>query len=316
MANVAFDVVTLGETMGALRLSGPLLSGTNASVSIAGSETNVAIGLSRLGHSTAWVGSVGDDLFGRGIIRVLRGEGVNTSFVAVQDRPTGILVSSPGGLGRRTVDYHRRGSAGSHIPEASIREALKQEPTFLHITGITPALGVEADESIRFAMSLVRSTTTKVILDLNFRSRLWSRERAREVLTPLVKAADVVVGGTEELELVSSGSPQNIRDLGPQEVVSKSAGSATLYGADCEVEVEAFSVEVVDPIGAGDAFVAGLISGTLDNLPPAERLSRAHLMGAYAVSTVGDWETLPHRKDLEDLEESIGSRGVSDNVTR
>lgn len=313
---MTFDVVSLGETMGALRLTGPLLSGTNASVSIAGSESNVAIGLSRLGHSAAWVGSVGNDVFGRGIIRALRGEGVDTRFVAIQDRPTGILVSSPGGLGRRSVDYHRRGSAGSHIPEESIRDALRLEPSFLHITGITPALGVDAEESIRFAVSLARSTTTKIILDLNFRSRLWSRERAREVLTPLIEAADVVIGGAEELELVSSGSPQDIRDMGPQEVVSKSAHSATIYGLDCEIEVESFSVDVVDPIGAGDAFVAGLISGTLENLAPAARLRRAHLMGAYAVSTVGDWETLPHREDLVDLEARIGNGGISDNVTR
>lgn len=298
------DLLTMGETMGAIRLSGPLVLGTHAAPSIAGSETNVAIAMARLGHSAAWLGCVGTDAFGDGVLRILRGELVNTDHVERRPLPTGLLVSKPAGLGTKTVDYHRSGSAGREVSHTQVTSAFTLQPKFFHVSGITPAIGAQMASVTDAALSAARASGATISFDINHRSRLWDDQTARPTLHSFAVRADIVIGGSSELLLITgttdvADATTALLAAGVREVVWKEADSASVTTAAGCVQVPGLKTQVVDTIGAGDAFTAGYLSGHLDGLAPQARLQRAHLMGAFVVSQLGDWEGLPSRAQLD-----------------
>lgn len=299
------DVLTAGEAMAAIRTEGSPGFGGSARISIAGAETNVAIGLCRLGHTCRWVGAVGDDQFGALVLRTLRAEGVDLSGVRVDEAPTGILVSETRLAGVTRVDYHRRGSAGSTLAPADLRSAWDPVPRALHVTGLTMALGDGPAEAVRTGIRAARDRGIPVCLDVNHRERLWSAARARDTLRPLAGSLDIVVASEEELDLVAPAGTRPLDQVGSlleagadQVVIKKGAAGATAYTATATVDLPARPVTAVDPIGAGDAFVAGYLSGLLDGLSVADRLARAVTTGSFAVATIGDWEGLPYRREL------------------
>ncbi|WP_246214057.1 sugar kinase [Kitasatospora viridis] len=303
--------------MAALRATGPIRLGAPMELSVAGAEATVAIGLARLGHRAEWVGRVGDDEFGALVLRTLRAEQVGVAHVRVDrdGRPTGLLAREQriGDLVR--VSYHRAGSAGSALRPEEVLPALRAGVRVLHLTGITPALAPPAAEAVLAAARRARELGATVCLDVNYRARLWSTERAREVLVPLARLADLLVASAEELALVCAepvaDEPSAIAELlarGCREVVVTRGGDgASVSTAAGTVAVPARRVPVVDVVGAGDAFVAGYLSGLLDGLAPAERLHRATLTGAFAVAGRGDWEHLPNRAELALLDQPAGT---------
>lgn len=313
------EVVTFGETMAAMRSGGPLRLGGTLQLSVAGAESNVAIGLARLGHSVAWVGRVGDDELGALVLRTLRAENVDVSG-AVPDptRPTGLILFE-----RRTgdvtrVQYYRSGSAGSGLESADLLSVLgpipapggTQQQGILHLTGITPALGPAAADAVRRGAERARKADRLVSFDVNYRSRLWPVAQARDTLRPLAAAANIVFGSEPELALVTSSLAADARaaadellELGVRAVVVKrGAHGATAYTADGATSVPARVVRAVDVIGAGDAFVSGYLSGVLDGLGTADRLRRGAAVSAFAVGSTGDWEGLPTRQELSLLD--------------
>lgn len=308
------DVVTVGETMGLFRLQGLATTAAQAHVSVAGAEGNVAVGLARLGHRVQWVGTVGADAVGRRIRRTYAAEGVGTDFVRTDGAaPSGVLVSERrlGDLVR--VDYHRRGSAGSRPSLDDVRDALALGPRIFHVTGITPALSDVAAETVDVALTAARAAGVLVSLDVNYRARLWSPGEAAAVLGPLAARADIVVADEEELALVApSGSDPTeharaLLDAGVREVVVKQGASgAGVVTRDTVTHEPAHRVDVADTVGAGDAFVAGYLSGVLDDLPLTGRLTRGNTLGAFAVAAVGDWEGLPTRDELDLLDRPEG----------
>lgn len=136
------DVLTAGESMGAIRADGLVRYGTTARLSIAGTEGNVAIDLSRLGHRARWVGVVGDDQMDALVLRTLRAEDVDISSVRVDpEARTGILLYEERMSGLVSADYHRRGSAATRLTPDDLAAAFVPQPGFLHVTGVTAALG-------------------------------------------------------------------------------------------------------------------------------------------------------------------------------
>ncbi|GIF48232.1 2-dehydro-3-deoxygluconokinase [Asanoa ferruginea] len=308
----AVDVATFGETMAALRADGPIRLGGTMRLSIAGAESNVAIGLARLGHRVRWVGLVGGDETGELVLRTLRAEGVDIGHARVDERgPTGLILFERrlGDVVR--VSYHRAGSAASFLSADDVRPALEPPPRLLHVTGITPALGPGPASAVRAAAQ----SGVRVCLDVNYRGRLWDRDRAAAALRPLVPSLSVVVASDDELALVAPPSATTERDrvaalldAGVAEVVIKrGAAGASGHTLHSHVDVPARRVRVVDVVGAGDAFVAGYLSGLLDHLDLTGRLDRAVSTGAFAVASPGDWEGLPTRADLELLDAQPGS---------
>jgi 2-dehydro-3-deoxygluconokinase len=302
------DLVTLGEAMGVVRGVGVgvVLPGAQAQLSFAGAEATVAIGVSRLGHSAAWAGRVGDDAMGDMILRSLRGEDVDVSHVLVDPvRPTGLMLRH-----RRTADvtavaYYRRDQAGAGLSPGDLPGNLIDGARVLHVTGITPALGEGCAAAVSLAVAQAKDAGATVSLDVNYRALLWPPETARPVIRDLVAQADVVFAGEEEAVLVTggAGSPEDlarrILELGPGQAVIKlgSRGALAMAGGLTR-RVPALRVSELDPIGAGDAFVAGYLSAVLDGENLDGRLSRAAACGAFAVAALGDWEGLPRRGEL------------------
>jgi 2-dehydro-3-deoxygluconokinase len=311
------DVLTMGETMAALRATGPIRLGSAMTPSAAGAESTVAIGLARLGHRAGWVGRVGDDEFGELVLRTLRAEGVDLSHARVDPdgRPTGLMAREHrvGSLIR--VNYHRTGSAGSALEPGDVLPALDDGPRVLHLTGITPALSPSAAQAVQAAARRAHDVGVTVSFDVNYRSRLWPARRAREILLPLAELADVLIASSDELHLVSpdpaldeAGATAAILSRGTREVVlTRGADGASATTADGTAAVSARPVPVVDVVGAGDAFVAGYLSGLLDGLPVEHRLHRAAVTAAFGVATAGDWEGLPTRADLALLDQPSGT---------
>lgn len=312
------DVFTFGETMVALRGSGPLKLGGTMNVSIAGAESNVAIGLARLGHRVRWVGAVGDDEAGQLVLRTLRAEGVEVSGATTDPgAPTGLLLFEPRLPEITRVHYYRAGSAGSRLTASAVESALSAAPPrVLHLTGITPSLSPMTRSAADRALQLARQYGSTVCLDVNFRARLWSAEEAATVLGAWLPFVDVLIASDDELPLClprdtatreePAAAPaalvaqaKHLLDLGVGEVVAKlGADGATAFTQDGSLHQPAKAVRTVDAVGAGDAFVAGYLSALLDGEGPAGRLERAVTTGAFAVASHGDWEGAPTRAEL------------------
>ncbi|BBC31111.1 PfkB domain protein [Streptomyces graminofaciens] len=310
------DVVTFGETMAALRAHGALRLGGTLGLSVAGAESNVAIGLARLGHRVRWAGRVGADELGALVLRTLRAEGIDTGHAVTDDtgRPTGLLLTEPR-LGTLTrVSYYRAGSAGSAVSPVDVLAALDAGTRVLHLTGITPALSTSGAEAALAAATTARDAGITVCLDVNYRSRLWTADRARTALRPLLLYTDLLIASEDELPLVleqpGAGESEAVSRLlaaGVDEVVVKrGARGATAFTADGATDSAARQVDAVDLVGAGDAFVAGYLSGLLDGTHIPARLHRAVTTAAFAVATRGDWEGLPTKDELGLLDQPDG----------
>lgn len=297
------DVLTFGETLVSITASdiGPLMVGARMQLSIAGAESNVAIGLARLGHRVRWTGCVGNDEFGEIILRTLRAEGIDTTLArTVPDAPTALMIKQQpiGQLSK--VTYFRTNSAGTRIDPDLTGSALAEHPKILHVTGITPALSESALEAVTAAMTAATANGAHVSLDVNYRSALWPADKASKTLRPLAELSDTIFGSTGEIELIT-GKDADVASMtanGRVIVVKEGDDGATVLTDGGQFKRGAFEVPTVDTVGAGDAFVAGYLSAQLDGLDIKERLERACATGAFSVATHGDWEGLPTRRNL------------------
>ncbi|MET9270684.1 sugar kinase [Kribbella sp. NPDC003557] len=304
------DLLTLGETMVSVRTARPMRLGGDAHLSIAGSESNVAIGVARLGHDVTWLSAVGNDEPGRLIQRTLRAENVGTRIRFSDEAFTGFIAFDQPSHDITRVSYHRRGSAASTLTPAEVTEAITAlSPTLLHVTGITPALSDTARAATLAAVRTAAAAGIRVSLDVNYRARLWSRSSAATALRELLPHIHTVFASDDELDLLTDTEDPVADLLNTVETVVVTAGGkgAWSHTADGTIHSPALPVTVVDSIGAGDAFVSGYLSATLDNLSPEARLTRATTSGAFCVTAYGDWESLPTREDLTLLTHTQGT---------
>lgn len=293
----AARVLCLGEAMVALRSQGRIRLGDPMVASVAGAESNVAIGLARLGHPSGWAGQVGTDELGELVLRTLRAEGVDVRSVRRDtDRPTGVMFREQRTGDVIHVDYVRRGAAGSTLDPARIDETLEPAPALVHVSGITPALSETNAKATASALRVARGRGVTTSLDVNYRSRLWSRDAAAATLRPMLSDVDVLFASTDELSLVLDTDPA----AGPvrEVVVTHGADGAEAWLDGDHRRSPARPVRAVDVVGAGDAFVAGYLSARLDGLALDARLSRGVDVSAVAVGSAGDWEGLPTRAEL------------------
>src|SRR5262245_31701333 len=216
--------------------AGPLRFANTFSRHAAGTESNVAIGLARLGHRVGWFSRLGDDEFGQYVFNTVRGEGVDTSHVIVDPAaPTGVLFKEKRELGPRRILYYRRGSAASRLAPADLDPAYVAGARVLHLTGVTLALGQGCREAVHAAAEIARHHGRLVSFDPNLRLRLWSRDEAREAMRALLPLCDVVLSGLDEAELLTGESDPDrpayaIRALGPSTVGPNPRPAGTLRG--------------------------------------------------------------------------------------
>lgn len=310
------SVVAAGETMvlATPRQPGRLRHAGELELKIGGAESNLAIALSRLGLSSGWVSNLGDDEPGQLVLDRVRGEGVDTSRVRrVPGSPTGLYLRERVG-GEARVYYYREGSAASEMGPDGLDYDYFSEAEFVHLTGITPALSGSCLAFVKTLVKKLKESPARVSFDVNYRSKLWSAGEATEFVEEVLPAVDLLFVSGEEARAVwgrdDGGLLRELREFGVDEVVLKHGkeGSLSLVGGEV-FERPGFEVAEVDPIGAGDAFAAGYLAGALWEKPPEERLRIANAMGAYSVMTLGDYEGLPDRDELEAFLEGRQSLG-------
>lgn len=302
------DVVTIGETMAQFtpKERGYMRYATDFSLKIGGAESNVAIGLARLGHKVGWVSRLGDDEFGHKILSFIKGEGVDTQAVQFdQEAPTGIYFKEIFTEDELRVQYYRKGSAASRMTPEDLNESYMKQAKYLLITGITPALSDSCYDTTIRAVEIAKDNEIPVIFDPNLRTKLWSEEKARKTLLEIMKQSDIVLPGMGEGEFLlgtyeAEEMAHKIQQLGPKKVILKLGEKGAYYLSDQEQGyVGAYSVKrVVDPVGAGDGFAAGFISGLLDGLDLKASVQRGAAVGAMVTMIEGDVAGLPDRERL------------------
>jgi 2-dehydro-3-deoxygluconokinase len=258
---------------------------------------------------------VGSDSVGDLITRELRGEGVDVHAIVDADAQTGLMIKSRpwGDISR--VEYFRSGSAGSRLSPEDVDEALVRSAGVLHVSGITPALSQSASDAIDRAVDIATEAGVPVSFDINYRSRLWSRERASAACLRLARRATILFAGEDEAELLVPGTtPEEyaraLGDLGPGQVLVKLGARGALASIAGELHTAAaIPIVPVDTVGAGDAFAAGYLAELLAGADVPTRLATASRAGAFACLAPGDWEGFPRRSDLDIL-------GSSDPVMR
>ncbi|MBM7773570.1 2-dehydro-3-deoxygluconokinase [Actinokineospora baliensis] len=286
-------VVCLGETMAVFvpAEAGPAEAVTAWTRTVGGAESNVASTLARLGVRSAWVSAVGADPFGRAVLAAVGSAGVDVSGVLVDpSRPTGLYVKESDAAGS-PVRYYRRGSAASAMGPDTLDRLDLAGVEVIHISGITAALSPDCLALLWAVVDLPR-TTHQVSFDLNWRPALWAGADPA-VLRELADRADTVLVGADEAETVwGAKSPAEVRAVLPTPrtlVVKQGAVGATLlrHGLP-EVFEPALAVEVVEPVGAGDAFAAGYLAAELAGSSPARALRCGHVRAATVLRTHHD----------------------------
>lgn len=300
--NPGLDLVTFGESM-VLFLGErdvPLAHATTFHRSVAGAESNVAIGLARLGLRAGWFGRVGGDTLGSVVVRILRGENVDVSrVVSDHQATTGTLIRDCHGERPIDVVYQRRCSAGSRLAPADVDEAYIRDATSLHVTGITPLLSKSAHAATMAAVETAVAAGRTVSFDPNVRRRLSSVDRMVAVLRQLASDSHIILAGEDEAELIT-GEAQRERmarwflNRGAQVVVLK-RGRHGAWATDgtSEWTQPAVPVSSVDPVGAGDGFGAGFLAARLRGHDVPTCLRHGSIVAALVVQTPGDYEGLP-----------------------
>jgi 2-dehydro-3-deoxygluconokinase len=306
------DVITFGEAMMLLVADrpGPLEQAETFFKRTAGAETNVAIGLARLGLKVGWGSRLGTDSMGRYLLAAMKQEGIDCSHVVSDpSQKTGFQFKGKVLDGSDPqVEYHRQGSAASHMGEADIDQPWLLSARHLHATGVFAAISASTLPAARTTMDLMRAAGRSVSFDPNLRPTLWaSPELMRQAINDLATRADWVLPGLEEGRFLTGedsaeGIARFYRQRGAQLVVVKLGAQGAYFDsatAGCG-HVPGFPVaQVIDTVGAGDGFAVGVISALLDGLGVAEAVRRGAWIGACAVQVLGDSEGLPTRAELD-----------------
>ncbi|MET4001316.1 2-dehydro-3-deoxygluconokinase [Arthrobacter sp. UYCu511] len=307
------SVVCLGETMAMLTPTGnvPLAEATELYYGVGGAESNVAMGLAAMGVEAHWVGRTGRDGFGIRILAELASHGVGVSGVEMDEElPTGLYVKVPAALNSATAEssvlYYRQGSAASAMSPAMLTNpavsSLLEAAGLIHLSGITAALSPGCRQMLTAVLTAPRHGRL-VSFDVNWREALW-RRTDKAVLRTLANQSDVVLVGTDEaLPAFGTNDEAQLRALLPDTavIVLKNAASSAiaLMRDGGRVEVPSLNVTVLEPVGAGDAFAAGYLSGMLSGLDQRSSLRRGHLSAACTLTVPGDRGPLPEAEVLE-----------------
>ncbi|WP_223628900.1 sugar kinase [Microbacterium sp. EST19A] len=287
------EVVCIGESMVLITpVASRLAEAETAAIGHAGAEANVAVGLVAAGHRAAWASRLGDDPLGDRLSSELERRRVQLWVERDATAPTGMMFKDPG-IESSDVYYYRRGSAASAMAPGFLSAERLAGVRIVHTTGITPALSPTCLDMVDQLFADARAAGATVSFDVNDRRPLWSREHAAATLARLADAADITFVGRDEAERIwGTATPDEIRAFLPScalLVVKDGDVGATAFahGAD-PVFVAAPRVEVVEPVGAGDAFASGFLAATLEERSIGERLSAGHAAAARVLVTHAD----------------------------
>ena len=289
-------MITLGETMALITPAHaePLRVAREVRLLIGGAESNVAMHAAQLGVPTAWVSALGDDALGARVRDEVAGRGVDTRWVTMDpNAPTGVYFKDPG----HGVLYYRRGSAAARMSPASVAGVPLEHAEVVHLSGITPALSASCAALIDTVIDRVALGPGVLAFDVNHRAALWAPGAAASALLPLARRADLVFVGLDEAEcLWHTATADDVRALLPEPttlVVKDGDVGATEYrraaGADHRTFAPAIPTEVVEAVGAGDAFAAGYLAALLQGADAAARLQGGHQRAHLVLQSTSDF---------------------------
>ncbi|MCL2725314.1 MAG: sugar kinase [Polyangiaceae bacterium] len=322
--------VTFGELL--LRLSPPgherFMQSPTLQASFGGAEANVAVSLAQFGLDSHFITRLPTNAIGDAAVRALRAEAVNVDSIRRKGERIGIYFAESGASQRPSfVVYDRAHSALSELELSSIPLDLDvawedelRGASWFHTSGITPALSKDLADFTGIALATARKCGARVSFDINYRSKLWTEEEARQVLRPLMQHVNVLIANEEHLltllgmpierspeptahvpeEVVRDAAARVVAEYGIEQVAitlreslsaSENGWSALLYDAQTKTlhRGPKYFVTLVDRIGGGDAFAAGLIFAILDGRSPEDALRFAIAAGALKLTIVGDF---------------------------
>lgn len=315
-------IVTLGEIM--LRLSP---AGNRRFVQVddfdviwGGGEANVAVSCANYGHDAYFVSKLPEHEIGQAAVNALRRYGVDIRHVARGGKRVGIYYCETGASMRPSkVIYDRAGSAIAEAdPEDFDFDAIMEGADWFHWSGITPAISDKAAELTRLACEAAKRHGVTVSVDLNFRKKLWTSEKAQSIMRPLMQYVDVCIGNEEDAELCLGFKPEAdveggetnaegykgifraiAREFGFKYVVStlRESYSAThngwkamIYNGEEFYESKRYDIfPIIDRVGGGDSFSGGLIHGLLTMKSQGEALEFAVAASALKHTIPGDF---------------------------
>lgn len=306
-----YDIVAIGEAMVEFNQTGAH-GGRTYLQGFGGDTSNAVIAASRQGARCAFITHLGDDDFGRMCLELWRSEGVDTGAVAINSAaPTGVYFVRHGPTGH-SFSYLRAGSPASRMQPADMPDALLQSTRFLHVSGISQAISVSATAAVLHAMQRARYAGAKVSYDPNLRLKLWSLERAREVIEQSIALCDVFLPSLDDVQQVCGlESPQDIvqwsHRMGAPLVVLKlgKEGALVSDGSRC-VPVAAYPVHAVDATGAGDCFDGSLLARLAAGADVVSAARWACAAAAMATTGYGAVAPLPR---VVDIEQFLKTRG-------
>ena len=286
---------------------GKLSDVSGYSMAVAGADFNVAVGLARLNLPVTYLTRLGEDPFGQKIVRTLQRNGIGSEFVSFsKERSTGFMLKSKVSTGDPKIFYFRKGSAASTLSKEDVDRMDFSGYGFVHLTGIFPALSESTKEASFYLIKKAREHGLTVSFDPNLRPQLWpDTETMVQTLNEFAALSDYVLPGEAEGELLCGDrDPRKIGQFylerGAKAVVTKmgSRGAYLMTEQDQEL-VPGFSIEkVVDTVGAGDGFAAGILSALMEGKNLYEAVRRANAVGAIQVTSIGDNDGLPSRAQL------------------
>ena len=329
-------VITMGEIM--LRLSTPhnerFLQADEFDVNYGGGEANVAVSLAQFGHNAEFVTAVPNNDIGTCAIAALRKYGVETKHIARCGERLGIYYLESGSAMRPSqVIYDRAHSSISTATEKDFNfDEIFEGADWFHFTGITPAISDSAAELTEKALIAAKKHNLTVSVDLNFRKKLWSSEKAQKVMTNLMKYVDVCIGNEEDAELVLGFKPEKndvtggklnlegyksifeqmvakfgfkycVSSLRVSLSASNNGWSACIYNAATKefYHSKEYSIlPIVDRVGGGDSFAAGVICGLLDGKDYKSALEFGVAASALKHTIPGDFNVVS-RKEVDTL---------------
>lgn len=340
-------IITMGEIM--LRLSTPLnerfIQADQFDINYGGGEANVAVSLANYGHETEFITAVPDNEIGSCAVAALRKYNVGTHHIARCGERLGIYFLETGSSVRPSqVIYDRAHSSISTATEADFDfDAVFDGADWFHFTGITPAISDAAAELTEKALAAAKRHGVKVSVDLNFRKKLWSSEKAQCVMTHLMKYVDVCIGNEEDADLVLGFKPGSsnvtsgelnladyqsifeqmvekfnfeycISSLRVSHSASDNGWSACIYARDGKKFYHSREYHIhpiVDRVGGGDSFAAGVICKMAEGADFKDALEFGVAASALKHTIPGDFN-LVSRKEVE----SLAGGNVSGRVQR
>lgn len=306
------SILLVGEPMGLFiaKTEGAFEDVDEYAVATCGAEFNVAIGLTRLGHKASYLTKLGPDPFGKRIIKQMRAEGIATDDILYDDTlRTGFMLKGSTSVGDPAIYYFRAGSAASTLSPADVEGLDFSKFSAIHMTGITPALSDATRDLCRFLAAKAHEEGIFLSFDPNLRPQLWpSREVMASYINEFAAQCDLFLPGIAEGEVLAGltdhvAIAEHYRKLGAGAVVVKVGGDGAYYDAGDERGlVPGFHVShIIDTVGAGDGFAAGVLSARMEGLSWYDSVRRGNAIGAIQIMSVGDNDGLPTRAELNEF---------------